>query len=222
MAKKTLPDKKKNTRKPGGKRTKEQIILDRQLIWELYNQKVSQEKIAKAINERANGKYKITRQTIALDIAATRNELIESLPDKEKHIASQIGRIDRLEAAAWDAWERSKNDIATHTKIRKEGKTPLRVTNTNSKKKSATTVEIVDIDYTEERKRLEQSVGDPKFMEQIRWCITERSKLLALYSTIIKPKEGGGGEIQSSGTGTVVYLPDNGRNDFAGDIKKLK
>lgn len=219
MAKRKAPA--KRTPKKARKRTKEEITSDRILTWELYNQKVSQEKIAATINERANGKYKITRQTISADIEYFRKELIEQLPNKDRHMMDQIGRIDRLESAAWDAWERSKVPIKKHTKIKKEGKTPLRISKANKSNKITTSVEVVDIDYTEDRKTVEEFVGDPKFMDQIRWCIMERSKLLALYSTTIKTKDGEvSGEIQSSGSGTVVYLPDNGRKDYDGKISK--
>lgn len=71
----------------------------------------------------------------------------------------ELAKINHLEATAWDAYERSCRDAETRI---------------------AKTVTTADGERTEATQREEGQVGDPRWLEIVRWCINRRCELLQL------------------------------------------
>lgn len=94
--------------------------------------------------------------TIHNDIKAIRQNWIES-PIYQYHIVKtrELERIDRIEAAAWEAWEQSCQDEEM-----------TRVTTDGEKQKAERM----------SRKR----AGDPRFLDRITWCVNKRCEILGL------------------------------------------
>jgi hypothetical protein len=111
----------------------------------------------------------VSRTTISDDLAAIRKEwLNRAVAAFDQRRAEELARIDRLEAEAWDAWERSKRDAqtirASTTKGRVDGQgKPL--------------PDLVRTDET-----LEGQVGDPRFLERIGWCIQKRCEITGILT----------------------------------------
>lgn len=115
--------------------------------------------------------------------------------------AEELARLDRMERVAWEAWERSTEDLEVKiTKVEREK--PVMVVETpHSKSKSKTHKpppkptktrlkkpfdpgmpsypELLPRKVVEECKRLRQ-YGDPRYLERIAWCIEMRIRLLGL------------------------------------------
>ena len=108
----------------------------------------------------------------------------------------ELAKIDSLEAAAWQAWERSCADAETlHTGVL-TGRTDKDGTALPDLKKSWKTVKGQN--------------GDARFLELVHTCIAQRCKLLGLMPA--RPEFGGVG-LNVATTGPVVfYIPQNGRD----------
>lgn len=78
--------------------------------------------------------------------------------------ARQLAKIDHLETTYWEAWERS---LGLHE-----------VTTTKETEKASVEVTV----------KAEELNGDPRYLEGVRWCITERGKLLGLYEQTLTVK----------------------------------
>jgi hypothetical protein len=90
--------------------------------------------------------------TVSHDIEEIRREWRESrIRDYDAHHDLELRKLDAIEAEAWKAWERSKEDAVTV-------KVGARGTETTTKGQA----------------------GDPRFLETIRGCIVRRSALLGL------------------------------------------
>jgi hypothetical protein len=76
--------------------------------------------------------------------------------------AQELAKINRLEAAAWEAWERSLQDEQS-TKVIVEG----------GKKKA--------------EKVTRKQPGDARFLDKVAWCIDKRCQILALAQPIGAP-----------------------------------
>jgi hypothetical protein len=107
----------------------------------------------------------------------------------------ELAKIDGLEAAAWQAWERSCQDAETlHSgvlkgRIDKDGKT------------------LPDVQKS--WKTVKGQTGDARFLELVHSCIAQRCKILGLMPN--RPDFGGVG-VSVATTGPVVfYIPQNGR-----------
>ena len=115
---------------------------------------------------------KWTSMTIGRDLAVCRRRWRESVaPNMAEILNEELRKIDRLEEEAWAAWERS---CADRRKTRAAKKT-------EGGKRVNGNVEVVGgKETTTKEVATEETVGDPRFMEQIRWCISERCKLLGV------------------------------------------
>ncbi len=82
----------------------------------------------------------------------------------------ELEKINNIELEAWNAWERSKSDKET-----------------KSKKQTSE-------DRTEVQYRTESLVGDPRFLQQVQWCINKRCELLGLDAPIKTELTGKNGE----------------------------
>lgn len=94
----------------GPKRTPDEVLRDRAEITRLNMEGKTQNEIIAALGGIRD--YKLSVQTIARDLKAVRLEWLNtSVENYEKTALIELARIDREEAEAWDAWERSKRPI---------------------------------------------------------------------------------------------------------------
>jgi transposase-like protein len=111
----------------------------------------------------------------------------------------ELAKIDGLEAAAWQTWERSCQDAETlHSGVLK-GRTD----------KDGNPLPDVQKSY----KTVHGQTGDARFLELVHTCIAQRCKILGLMPN--RP-DFGGGSVNVATTGPVVfYIPQNGRDSSA-------
>lgn len=105
--------------------------------------------------------------TIAEDLKAIHAEWKESrLADYDQKMDRELAKIDRLEAVAWEAWERSCKDAET-----------LHTSNTSGRtaKDGAILPDLARTNHT-----IKGQSGNPSFLERVAWCIERRCKLLRL------------------------------------------
>lgn len=91
--------------------------------------------------------------------------------DEAKNV--ELQRIDRLETKYWEAWERSIEE--TKKTKNKQRATPRRTDGGGTEMSVLTADKEI---MTEER------LGDPRYLEGVRWCIDKRCKILGLDAPI--------------------------------------
>jgi hypothetical protein len=134
-------------------RTISQVVRHRKIIAGLYLQGWLQCDIADHL--------KIARSTVTTDLKAIHQEwLASSLRDFDEAKARELARIDTIEMEYWEAWEKSKKEKKTTT----SGK---ETTDEGLERKKASV-------------RLEETPGDPRYLQGIQWCIDKRCKILGL------------------------------------------
>lgn len=117
----------------------------------------------------------VSAMTICRDIAAIR----EAHKDEFIHEYSiwkdrELARLDKVEAEAWDAWERSKRDAE--------------MVRTTSGPDGITTVSETKGQY-----------GDPRFLNIFNSCIDQRCKILGLHAPKKTDLTSGGSPIKFIG-----------------------
>lgn len=132
---------------------------DLNLITELYTKGRSYREIAFEVNKR-HGR-KITYQTVSNEIKKllkewekSRNEII----DHQKFV--ELAKIDRLEKTYWDGYDKSCQPVKK----------------TSTKKKGS----VKQVDNVEMVSNEETRVGDPRFLDGIKWCIEQRCKIFGI------------------------------------------
>jgi len=155
-------------------RSADEIRRDRAELARLYCRGVGQGEIGQRLG--------ISQQQVSYDLAAVRRDWLQSaVRDFDQAKAEQLGKIDGLEREAWDAWERSKRFKVTAITGTEE-KTVAK-TSDNSPAAPAET-------KTKEETRKTDQAGDPRFLDRVAWCISERCRILGLYAPT-KHKHGG-------------------------------
>jgi hypothetical protein len=157
----------------GPKRTPEQRERDFERIAGWYLRGWSQAAIA--------AELKLSHQQISLDIKEIRRRWSESsLASIDEKIEKELARIDRLEATAWDAWERSVGEIEIRT-VKSAGVEIEKVSGPGQaddpKSEDPRESRLVEIESTV---RTEHRAGDPRFLERIGWCINRRIEVLGI------------------------------------------
>lgn len=132
---------------------------DLNLIAELYTKGRSYREIAFEVNER-HGR-RITHQTVSNEIKkllkeweSSRNEII----DHQKFV--ELAKIDRLEKTYWEGYEKSCAPVKK-----------------SSTKKKGTPNKVNDVERIDNE---ESRVGDPRFLDGIKWCIEQRCKIFGI------------------------------------------
>lgn len=114
--------------------------------------------------------YPVSYEMVRFDIQMLIQRWQESyLLDFSAAKAKELARIDQLEAAYWEGWERSKND--------KE------VTETEKTQDSSTSrknVTVPTYTRTKAKKKTETTPGQSQFLNGIQWCIDKRCQILGL------------------------------------------
>jgi hypothetical protein len=98
----------------------------------------------------------VSQPTISQDLRAIQRQWRESaIRDFDVLRERELQKLDRLEREAWDAWERSK-------------------------KPAQSAVINISGDSQRTQKRVEEQIGDPRYLEQVQKCIAARRALLGL------------------------------------------
>jgi hypothetical protein len=135
-------------------RQKNTEISDRRAkVAELYLRGVRQTQIAADLD--------VNQATISRDLAALRDEWLQSaLVDLDQFKAKELAKIDELEREAWDAYRRSEGDF------------------------EKTVSNLVTDEHGERKYNVRNfkfhAFGDPRYLQQIAWCIDKRCKILGL------------------------------------------
>lgn len=161
-------------RRPGQpQRTSRQVERDRALIGRLYVKGKTQREIAETLQAAYEKErpadwpadrpwISISRQQVAHELAAVREEWRQSaVVDFNLAKGRELARIDALEEAYWEAYERSKQDrIARqlYSKVDEHG----------------------NVKPTHQTVSTSRSDGDEKFLAGIQWCIDRRCKILGI------------------------------------------
>ena len=128
------------------------IRRDRAQIAALYCQGVLQIEIASRLG--------LSQQQVSYDLLAVRRQWLESsLRDFNSAKAEQLAKLDRIEGAAWEAFERSRQ--TKEITVQARDLTPNGDTDRVSVKK-------------------ENQVGDPRFLEICHKCVERRCRILGL------------------------------------------
>lgn len=136
----------------------------------------------------------VDRSTIGNDLDAIRRQWQEDASGAyAARLLAELARIDRLEAIALEAWERSCKDAETrHVRTEKPGGyyegAPLP-------------------EKTIAEKVTKGQTGDPRFLERISWCVEQRLKLIGAYAPIkVAPTTPDGQQPASTGTDQILAL----------------
>lgn len=156
--------------KRGVKRSSQQRESDTTFCAEMFLRGGQYREIAKALNER-NAKlgldYTVGHTMVYHDIKKTLIQWKkEQMSDMSDYVAAEIKKLDRIENEAWNAWDKSKSPLK-RTKER------------NSKKPNKMDAEMNEPDYygySEET--IEETSGDPRFLDILLNCQQRRAKLL--------------------------------------------
>jgi hypothetical protein len=140
-----------------------QIQDRRRRIAACYIQGQSQHEIAQ--------KLTITQQQVSYDLKALRALwLQESLQDFDARKALELQRIDAIERAAWEGWERSQQPREMTLTEATEGGEVFAPDGTLLPKSPTRKASV----------RREGQAGDPRFLERIQKCIDQRCAILGL------------------------------------------
>jgi hypothetical protein len=107
----------------------------------------------------------ISQGTVSNDLKEVhkrwRAAMVETYDELQRR---ELARVDQLESTYWGEWEKSQEPKTTEG-----GKITTRP----------------DGDKTEEgSKKIEERIGDPRYLEGVRWCIDKRCKILGLDAPI--------------------------------------
>jgi hypothetical protein len=184
------------------KRTKVQVIEDRDFIARHYLRGIAHQRIADMLILELKRDYVLSRQQIEYDIA----EIVKALELRYKqqigvYLFEQLRKVDELESEAWAAWEASKKPRKKTTIVTK--KNQVKVEPGEEPPKDPQDVIIESADQT----------GDVRYFEKIQWCIELRLRLLGFFRNTQYGKTLDGGQAHGDEEkGIVIYLPDNGRD----------
>lgn len=141
-------------------RTKTSAKERRVIVADMYLTGYSQPQIAEELG--------ISQPTVSRDLTAIRKqwqrEAVDSFDIVQKR---ELARIDKIESEAWEAWRRSIGISRSETTT-VEGGTP--------DKKG-----VVSAKSTKKVVRTDNLVGDPRFLDQVKWCIEQRLKIYGVY-----------------------------------------
>ena len=144
------------------KRTREQLERTRALIARLILKGESQVAISQQLG--------MTTQMVNYDLAAIRKEWRQSaVRDLDEAFATELAKLDLLEAEYWREWERSKKPRKKETAKVVEGTSGA--TGNPINREEASTTE-------------EEREGNPVFLQGVLACIDRRIKLLGLDTPV--------------------------------------
>ncbi len=128
------------------------VVIRRKQVANLYLQ-------GGLLHHQIAEKLGVSRPTITMDLKAIMDQWrAEARADIGEVTGRELAKLDIMEAEAWAAWERSKNEAVSTTKEKIVG----------------------DKQSTKASERREGRDGDPRYMTIIIGCMERRAKLLGL------------------------------------------
>lgn len=206
-------------RKPAQRMT---IAKRQHEVSNLYIQGMTQWEIAERLGT--------SEYTVGSDLAKVREQWRK---DISRDLGEQLARIDRIEAVAWEAWERSCEDA--ETKVKRTEKAPAGQPKGQDGKAQGPyslfnpdgvdgvgerapagglaakidavngNAKLVTVRETEERRTVGQC-GNPAYLDRVAWCVDTRLKILGAYKV---------SEVNLNQTNVTVELSDDDRNAAA-------
>lgn len=136
------------------KRTKQQILHDRQTIAGLYLEGHTQTAIAEKLG--------LTRTLVQFDLRQVYRQWTDSaLFDFDAARARELAKLDRIEAELWERHWASLEDRTISTAKKVDGKEAR----------------------SESGRRIESTSGDPRWLTLILQCVAQRARILGLERT---------------------------------------
>ncbi len=152
------------------KRTDQQREVDLIETATLYVKGWRQDQIAKHISE--SRPYSLSSQQIAYDIRSIHERWVHAqLINMDEAKARELSKIDQVESAAWEAWQKSlQDDIVTESTRIEDNAAAIR----NPKGTTYTRGKV--------SKTSKSGGGNYKFLEIVLKCIGERCRVLGVYA----------------------------------------
>jgi len=130
---------------------KDRLLRRREFVADLYIRGWNQYKIADHLG--------VNQATISRDLVKVRKTWQDNMSESwETHVGRELAKVDAIEAAAWEAWERSRADKLT-SKVKKTTK---------------------DGKIQEVIRHGQSGSGDPRFLAEARHCVERRCRILGL------------------------------------------
>lgn len=165
-------------------RTEAERARDLEEISQLYLRGRSKQEIADELVRRHHYE-RMSVEMIKVELQTLRKMWVQSaLINYDEAKAREIAHIDELESAAWDAWNKSwgKDVIKTQEGIEDRWgspkENPVKSEEEEEKESKRTYYRKRGLETTKER------FGDPRYLDQIKWCIEQRCKILGLHEPL--------------------------------------
>lgn len=102
----------------------------------------------------------------------------------DKHLAMELAKIDALEKVYFEAWEQSTG-AKKRTTLRKTGKAKRALD-----QGAPPVPDSIETDKMYSETQTTESVGDPRWLQGVQWCIDKRIALLGLGKSKASNKNG--------------------------------
>jgi hypothetical protein len=151
-------------RTKGNARTKEQILHDRAVMARLYLQGVPQYRIAEEVG--------VSPGQVTYDLKKVRAEWRTSaLIDFNERQALELAKLDRVEAAAWESFDRSRETFVSKTFVVSDG-----AATAEGEEKA----EPASGGRSQKTIRSEGRHGDARFLQVVLDCVEKRCRILGI------------------------------------------
>lgn len=193
------------------KRTRVEILEDREVAFQMECQHYTQREIRDFINKNRPKEKHITQQQICSDLKYARDEFMaRPRQNTDEVIKLELKKLDIIEAELFREWRDSKKNFE-----HKERQTYQKFSKPNSKGEKNLEKEVV-----REKVIVRSKTGNVNYLDSLDKIRIHRAKLLGLTTTTIVRRPGGEEEETTiQGEGVIVFMPDNGRNP---DITKTE
>lgn len=168
---------------------KARVLERRKLIAALYLQGKSQYQIAKLVTPN------ISQAIVCKELKAVREEWIKSSTELYAEAkAKELAKIDHVEEVAWERFWLSCRNAEQKTTKREKLLKPKKLPKVPTKRgtglpKQPPAPEELEYEMTLTKEQVEKvvkgQVGDPRWLDQVKWCVEMRCKILEL----VKPPE---------------------------------
>ena len=156
---------------PARKRSKVERERDLPTITKLYIRGVPVAQIADALQDQFYHGERISVYSVANDIGIIRRRWIEStLVDFNEAKSRELAKLDELEKAYWDAWDKSSSESVTQEE------------ETSRDDVAFPGGLVVPVDKHRVLSVRRPGSGNPMFLQGIERCIQKRCQILGLFS----------------------------------------
>lgn len=190
-----------------------ELVERRKKVASMYLRGFTQHEIAQAVG--------VDRGQISRDLEKLREDWLGSaLMDFDERKAQELAKVDKLERTACKAWLRSCKPAETIRLETVRGRTRKGKEVTRHPNGAVVTrdIEIPLPDLVKTSKTSQGQAGDPRFLERIGWCVSERCKILALITNKHEHSGPGGGAIPHQHSPNEAIISAIRTNPAAADL----